>query len=139
MNKGNTSVNPYLSFAGKCEEAMNFYKEALDGELELMRFEGSPVEVSDENKNKILHATLKFGDAVIMGSDNTMSDNFQMGNSFSVSLNEYDLEKAKKYFNTLSEGGFVMMPFEKTFWGAMFGMFTDKFGVSWMINCEMAE
>ena len=31
------------------------------------------------------------------------------------------------------------MPLAKTFWEAYFGMFIDKFGIHWMVNCELKE
>lgn len=137
MKDKQRSINPYLTFAGNCEKAMNFYKEVFNGQLELMRFEGSPVEVPDAFKQNILHATLTFGHAMIMASDDMQGNEMKAGNNISISVSEYDSEKAKKIFENLSTEGFVIMPYEKTFWGAEFGMCTDKFGINWMVNCEL--
>ncbi len=131
------SLNPYLTFLGNCREAMTFYKECLNGELEMNLFEGSPMEVPQEWKNKIMHATLKFDDAVIMASDNMPGQEVKNGNSIHLSISTQNIEVAGQIFNNLSRGGKIIMPFEKTFWGDQFGMLTDKFGIHWMVNCEL--
>lgn len=133
----NTTLNPYLMFEGNCEEAMSFYKNAVNGELEIMPVEGSPMKVPEEFKNKVMHATLRFGDAIIMASDNMQGQEVSYGNGYAISIASSNLKDAEAYFTKLSEGGQILMPFEETFWGAKFGMFIDKFGVSWMVNCEL--
>lgn len=130
-------LNPYLTFTGNCRETMTFYQEYFDGELELNVFEGAPMEVPPEWKDKILHATLKFGDAVIMASDSMPWQEVINGNSVSLSSSTPNNYLAQSIFDHLSRDGKITMPFEKTFWGVRFGMLTDKFGVRWMINCEM--
>lgn len=139
MHHDKTSLNPYLTFAGNCAEAMNFYKEALDGELEIMTFEGSPMEVPDHYKQKVMHATLRFGYGVLMASDGRPDQEVTIGNAHNLSIGAVTEEEGEKYFNRLSEGGQIIMPYEKAFWGAKFGMCIDKYGMSWMINVEMEE
>jgi len=134
-----TTVNPYLTFTGNCREAMTFYKEALGGELDVMTFEGAPVDVPEEHKNNVMHASLKFGDALIMASDSMPEQQVNNGNSVYISIASSDVEEGRRFFNNLSDGGTILMPFEKTFWGAIFGMFTDKYGMNWMINCQLQE
>jgi PhnB protein len=84
-----------------------------------------------------MHATLKFGEAVIMASDSMPGQEVKNGNSIRLSISAQNLEEAERIFNNLSRGGKITMPFEKTFWDAQFGMLTDKFGIHWMINCEL--
>lgn len=139
MHHDKTSLNPYLTFPGNCEEAMNFYKKALDGELELMTFEGSPMPVPDDYKTKIMHATVKFGYGVLMASDGQPGHEVTTGNAMHLSIAAITEEDGERYFNNLTEGGKVIMPFEKAFWGAKFGMCVDKYGMSWMVNVEMEE
>ncbi len=131
-----TTINPYLTFPGNCREAMEFYKTVLNGHLEIMPFEGSPVDVPDAYKNKVLHSTLRFGDSVIMASDAQPGQKIDFGNASYISMTVPALEEAQQIFEELSSGGQVIMPFDKTFWGSMFGMFTDRFGVGWMIAFE---
>ncbi len=140
MNDGKTSSNTYIFFNGNCREAMNFYKNALNGELEMMPFEGSPMDVPEDYKNKVMHSTLKFGDnAVVMASDSMPNQPTEAGNNFSVSIACNDAEQAEQYFNKLADGGTVIMPFDNTFWGAKFGMLKDQFGICWMVNCELSQ
>lgn len=138
-NSQTVSLNPYLMFNGTCREAMTFYKETLNGELEIMPFEGSPVEVPEDYKVKVLHATLKFGDAVIMASDGMPGQTISQGDSLHLSIDAPNLVIAEQIFKNLSEDGKITMPFEKTFWGAKFGMLTDKFGIHWMVNCDLMD
>lgn len=135
------TVNPYLTFEGNCREAMKFYKEALNGELEMMEFAGSPAadSVPEEYQHNIMHASLVFGDAVIMASDGRPGEPVTMGNGVNISVSVPDAEEGERMFNSLAVGGKVMMPFSEQFWGAKFGMLTDRFGYNWMVNCELYE
>lgn len=132
-------LNPYLNFAGNAEEALNFYKDALDGEIIIInRFGESPMPVDDDYKQKIMHARLQFGaDNIIMISDSMKGHGISTGGNIQLSIGLTDEEKTKQIFDKLSAGGNVIMPLAKQFWGAIFGMFQDKFGVNWMLNCEV--
>ena len=88
-----------------------------------------------------MHITLPISEETrLMGSDSMgeWTSNLVRGNNFSISINTESLAEANKLFDGLSEGGKVTMPLNKTFWGAYFGMFTDKFGINWMINHDIA-
>lgn len=136
-------VNPYITFNGNCEEAFNFYKSVFGGEFPYIgRFGDMPSEdesISDDEKNKIMHVSLPISqETILMGSD-TMGDHaagFNAGNNISLSLDTDSREEAERLFNGLSEGGTVTMPLADTFWGAYFGMWTDKFGINWMVNYD---
>lgn len=136
-----TQINVYLSFGGNCLEAMTFYKECLGGELMLQKVEGSPVEenCTGMEKDGILHAALTNGDLVLMGTDMTDPGGLIKGNNFSASLNCSSEEEINRFFTKLSAGGKVMLPLGKQFWGALFGVFTDRFGIKWMLNFNLAE
>jgi len=136
-NEENATLNPYLTFDGNCREAMSFYKESLNGELDIMPFEGSPVDVPENHKQKVMHATLRFGNAVLMASDSMPGQTISSGNSVHLSIAAHNLEEAQSFFENLSKGGKIIMPFKKTFWGAKFGILSDKFGINWMVNCEL--
>lgn len=137
-------INAYLTFDGTCEEAFNFYKSVFGGDFPMVgKFgdmppqEGMPP-ISDEVKNRIMHMSLPISaETVLMGSD-TMPGihDHQVGNNISLSINTDSREEADRVFNGLSAGGKVSMPLADTFWGAYFGMWTDKFGINWMVNYD---
>ncbi len=131
-----TSINPYITFNGQCREAMEFYQQALGGELELKTFEEGNMQVRTAYTHRIMHAVLRFEDAVLMASDSMPGQDALHGNSVTISISATNLDKAKGYFINLAQNGDVTMPFQQTSWGAMFGMLTDQFGFNWMINCE---
>ncbi len=139
------TVNPYLNFNGNCEEAFNFYKYVFGGEFSYLgRFNEMPPQdgmppLPDNEGNRIMHVTLPIGgDTVLMGSDTlTFSGNVHFGDNISMSINATSKEEADRLFTKLSEGGKVTMPLSETFWGAYFGMCTDKFGVHWMMNYDL--
>ena len=129
------AIVPYLYFNGKAAEALTFYSTALDGEILFQQTYGdSPMEVSPDSKGKIMHATFKAGELSIMVSDSTEKTAVKAGTNISLSLNFKDEESMTKVFNALSDGGNIAMPLQDTFWGARFGMATDKFGIHWMFN-----
>jgi PhnB protein len=134
-------LNPFIRFNdGKCREAMNFYKECLGGgELEFMTVKGSPMEkdMPADKQDLIMHSTLSKDGWMLIGSD-MMRDKATMGDHVGISLDCADESEAKSAFDRLSEGGEVFMPLELQFWGAWFGLVTDKYGVEWMVNCPKA-
>ena len=140
-------VNPYITFNGTCEAAFNFYKSVFGGDFPMMgKFKDMPPTegktMSAEDGEKIMHVSLPISkETILMGSDTggEWTNNFKAGNNISISINTDSEEEAKKIFNGLSAGGTVTMPLEKTFWGALFGMFTDKFGINWMVNYDYEQ
>ena len=130
----------YLTFAGNCEEAMNFYKEALGAEILLFsRMSDSPMEIPENLKGKIMHARMQIGENELYMSDTFDPSSMSQGNNVSLSIQVDDTTQLEKLFNSLSEGGKVTMPLADAFWGARFGMFVDKFGIHWMMNCELKK
>ena len=131
-------LNPYLLFNGNCAEAFKFYEETLGGKIESMfPYTGSPAaeHAPPEWGDKIMHATISFGDQKLMGSD-APPGRYEQPKGMSVSIGLNDRDKGERIFNALAAGGTTIMPFEKTFWAAGFGMCTDRFGIPWMVNCE---
>jgi PhnB protein len=128
---------PYLNFRGNCEEALNFYKEALSGEIvQLGRYGESPMKSPEEFKDKIIHARLQFGDALIMASDVVNDYPVNPGDNISLSVECDNDQQLEEVFSKIAAGGKITMPLQEQFWGAKFGMLTDKFGIHWMFNCE---
>jgi PhnB protein len=140
------TINPYLIFNGKCEEAFLFYQSVFGGEFPYVgKFKDMPAgdetALSEEDANKIMHITLPIGKGtVLMGSDsNSVSGAVVFGGNVSLSINTESKEEADNLFNGLAAGGNAFMPMNKTFWGAYFGMFVDKFGINWMVNFDEKE
>jgi PhnB protein len=133
-------LQPYLHFNGDCETAFKYYEQCLGGEIEaMMTHAGTPAEqsVPAEWRNKILHARLVVGDAVLMASD-APPGHYHKPQGFSVSIQINEPARAEDIFRALADGGTVIMPFQQTFWAARFGMLVDKFGTPWMVNCDWA-
>jgi PhnB protein len=132
-------VQPYLFFEGRCEEALEFYRQALDAQVDmLMRFKESPEApppgaVAPGSEDKVMHASFRVGDTTLMASDGCCSGHsgFQ---GVTLSLNVGEVAEAERRFAALAAGGEVQMPLGATFWSPAFGMVVDRFGVSWMVN-----
>jgi len=134
-------MNPYLSFKGDCEAAFKFYEQNLGAQLgALFRYGGSPMggDVPADWSDKIMHGSLTLGGQVLMGGD-VAPDRYEEPKGFSLSLQINSTAEAERVFHALAKGGRVVMPLEKTFWAALFGMIVDRFGMPWLINCEASE
>lgn len=135
-------VNPYLNFDGKCEEAFEFYKSVFGGDYMggIMRMgdTGACEGLSEEEKSMVMHVALPISDGnVLMGSDCPSSMGpVKFGTSNTIAIGSDSKEETEKLFNGLSEGGKVIMPLEKMFWGGYFGNWEDKFGQQWLINYQ---
>ena len=136
-----TNVNTYLTFNGNCEEAFNFYKSVFGGEFaHISKFKDMPENpefpVAESDRKKVMHVSFPIGNTELLGSDTggEWAASFKQGNNFSVSINTDNKDEADRIFGKLSEGGNIIMPMNKTFWDSYFGMFTDKFGIQWMVS-----
>lgn len=128
-------LNPYLHFYGNAEEALNFYKSVLGGEVTMMqRYGDSPMPSDEDWKDKIMHARLEFDGNLIMISDSFKGGAVHFNGNIQMSVEVESMEKINEVFEKMSEGGEVTMPLDNMFWGARFGMIKDKFGVNWMFN-----
>ncbi|TCM68106.1 PhnB protein [Acinetobacter calcoaceticus] len=144
-------LNHYLNFQGQTEAAFNFYKSVFGREFSYIKRYGElptedGIQISEQEKDYILHISLPINEFTeLMGSDyseafcaqtNTV---FTQGNNHYISINLAIGEEteAKRLFESLSEKGQIEMPLDKTFWGALYGAFTDQFGVRWMVNCQL--
>jgi PhnB protein len=135
------TINPYLNFMGNTEEAFTFYKSVFGGEfITLQRFKDTPEKdrVPANEQEKVMHVALPIGGNILMGTDalESMGHTITPGSNISLSVVAVSEEEANRLFNALSKGGSVSVPLEKMFWGAFFGMLTDKFGIQWMVNYD---
>jgi PhnB protein len=131
-------LQPYLNFPGTCAEAFRFYQSTLGGELEIMTHGDAPMEATPENRDLVMHACLKVGDAVLMASD-APAGMFSKAQGTWVSVSVEGVDEAERIFRAFAEGGEVAMPIAETFWSPRFGMVTDRFGTPWMVNAIPAS
>ena len=131
-------IQPYLFFEGRCEEALDFYACALGANIDsLMRYSESPVppppdKLAPGSENKIMHASLRIGDAVLMASDGLCPGEAGF-RGFSLSLTVADAAEADRIFASLADRGQALRPLSETFRSPRFGMVADRFGVLWMV------
>ena len=130
-------ASPYLSFDGQCEAAFTLYARCLGGELgAIFRYAGTPLagQVPTDWQDKVMHASVRLGDLVLMGAD-VAPDRYQAPKGSSLALHFDDATDAERIFRELAEDGSIVVPLGKTFWADRFGMVVDRFGVPWLINC----
>ncbi len=133
------AIVPYLNFNGNAAEALSFYANALGGKIMFQQtFGESPMESSEAMKDKIMHGSMQAGALTIMVSDCPPEFTATSGSNISLSMNFTDSGLMDKTFASIAEGGKITMELQDTFWGARFGMLTDKFGINWMFNHDKA-
>lgn len=131
-------MHSYFTFSGNCREAMMFYKECLGGDLSFQTIGESPLseKMPEQMKSCILHSTLKKDDLLLMASDMVGREGLVKGNAVSLMLECSSEEEARSLYEKLSEQGERTQPLELTFWGALFGNLTDKYGHHWMLHFQ---
>jgi PhnB protein len=139
MTNSISAVQPYVFFGGRCEEALNFYRETIGAEIiAMMRFSDSPEphpHMQPGNENKVMHASFRIGETTLMASDGMCEGNPNF-NGFSLAITVPDDSEAERVFNALAQGGKITTPLTETFWTSKFGMFEDRFGLGWMVSVE---
>lgn len=133
-------LNSHLHFSGDCEEAFGFYEKCLGGKIEgLFRYEAAPGPDAENGpadwRNKIMHARMTIGDQVLMGMD-APPPRYKRPQGFHVNIGVKSVAEGKRIFEAMSDNATIAMPFGPTFWSPGFAMFTDRFGIPWMINCD---
>ena len=134
-------VNVYLSFDGDCEAAFRLYETCLGAKIgEIFRYGGSPMadQVPSDWQDKVMHGSVTIGEQVLMGGD-VAPDRYEKPRGFGLSLQIKSIGQAERVFDQLSKDGTIVMPLEKTFWAARFGVLVDRFGIPWQINCEAPD
>jgi PhnB protein len=131
-------LNPYLNLGGQARQAVEFYHQVLGGTLDIQTFGDFGAPVSEGYKDKVMHARIDADGLIIMVSDAQEGSEPVVGDNVSLSLSggSEDSDRLTKIFNELSDGGTVAMPLSDAPWGATFGMFTDKFGINWLVNID---
>ncbi len=135
-----TQLNPYIRFNDKkCREAMAFYKDCFGGEVTFQTVGETPIakDMPADKQDLVMHATLKSGPIEFFGAD-MMRDTAKIGDNIPLALNCSSEKELRDIFAKLSAGGDVFMPVDKVFWGGIFGVVTDKYGVEWMLNYQEA-
>ena len=135
------SFNPYLFFSGNCAEAFEFYAAVFGVDAQVMRASDvppgeQPMEGADPNS--VMHASIELNGSHLMGSDDPSGDGGPKS-GFAVSYTAKDPDDANKVYGALAAGGTATMPVTATFWSPAFGMLTDRFGVSWMVDTYPQE
>lgn len=131
-------LQPYLFFYGKCEEALEFYKSVLGGDIKsIMRMKDGPPDMPSFPgwSEKIMHARFESGAVKFQASDGR-PDTQSVDGNISLTLLTDDEEETARIFGKLAEGGEVEMPLSDTFWSSSFGVLKDKYGIEWFLNCE---
>jgi PhnB protein len=134
-------MSPYVNFNGQCEAAFKFYEECLGAELgPVFRYGGTSLadRVPADWNDKIMHASITIGGQLLQGADVAPSE-YEEPKGFSLSLQMKRTAEADRVFPLLAQNGKVVMPLEKTFWAARFGVVIDRFGVRWLINCDGSD
>lgn len=138
VSKKMKKINSYLSFNGNCKEAMQYYQQVLGGLLTLQTIGDSPLseKMEPEMRSKIVHAALKGNDFIIFGSDLVDDTGLINGNTVSILINFTSEKEIKDVFNQLSQEGVTNQPLQLSFWGALFGSLTDKYGSNWLLHFD---
>lgn len=132
-------LNPYLNFKDKTREAMEFYKSVFGGELTVQTFQEFHAAQDPGEENLVMHSMLRTPNGMMfMAADVPIRMEYRPAAGFSMSISGDEEELMRGYFEKLSEGGMVTMPMEKAVWGDIFGMCTDKYGVSWLVDVSPA-
>ena len=134
-----TNLNPYLSFRENTREVMEFYRSIFGGELAVSTFGEYGASQDPAEQDKVMHSALTTDNGmVLMASDTPNGMDFNPGNNISLSLSGDDEAELRRYFDSLVDGGTVVMPLEKAPWGDTFGMCVDRFGINWLVNVNEA-
>ena len=130
-----STLNPYLNFRDNAREAMEFYQTVFGGKLDMQTFKEFHASQDPSEDNKIMHSVLTADNGIVfMASDTPNNMEYRTGTNMSMSLSGDNEAELTGYYEKLSAGGTISMPLNKAPWGDMFGMCTDKFGVSWLVN-----
>ncbi|MGV3540104.1 MAG: VOC family protein [Rufibacter sp.] len=139
------TIHPYVNFPGNTEEAFRFYQSVFGGEFKaLIRFKDTPEaeRMPEEARGKIMHISLPIGDSMLlMGTDalESMGHKLTMGNNFFLTITPTSHQEADEVYAKLSAGGKASLPMHESSWNSYFGMFTDKFGLQWMIDLDLSQ
>jgi PhnB protein len=131
-------LTPYLNFNGTCAAAFKLYEQVFGGKITMIQtFGESPMkdQAPPDWQDKVMHVRMEIGNHVLMGSD-APPGRYEKPQGIQVAIGLKDPVEGEKVFKAISEGGTVVMEYQKTYWAGGFGMCVDRFGIPWMVNCD---
>jgi PhnB protein len=127
-------LNPYISFDGNARQALEFYKDVFGGNLTISTF-GEFGMADTPAADKVMHGMLETDNGfTLMAADTPPEQKYEPGTNMAVSLSGDDADDLRRYWQRLSDGGTISVPFEKQMWGDEFGLVVDRFGTAWMVD-----
>ncbi len=130
-------IQPYITFDGNCQQALNFYQDVFGGKIvNRETYANKDIDVPEHYRDKLQHAELKSNSFNLMGYDAAPDTPVTNGTTVSMSVNVNDKSEADKVFDKLSSKGKIHSPMQKSSWGEYYGRCSDEYGVTWMINCS---
>jgi len=132
-----SKLNPYINFKAQAKEALEFYKSCLGGEVKMSTFKEGGMSHGPSSDDLIMHGQLDVPNGILLMCSDVPDDmSFQPGGNIQISISGDNKEELQGYWDKLTQGGKITMPYTTAPWGDTFGMFKDKFGIDWMINCS---
>ena len=130
-------ITPCIHFQGNCDEAIDFYKDALAAEVKEINYakDAPPESGMDElPPNFVMHS-----DVVICGTSFSLTDGGEkqiIGESFSFLITYGTEDEVKAAYDKLVVGGKVVEGLAPVFWSALYGYVIDRFGVNWQVMVQ---
>ncbi|PZF60389.1 VOC family protein [Curtobacterium sp. MCBD17_034] len=130
-----TALNPYIGFRDEARQAMEFYRDVFGGDLTLSTFGEMHASEDPTEQDKVMHSVLVTPHGLLlMASDTPNGMEAPTGSRISISLSGDDGQELHGYWDGLADGATIIAPLTAAPWGDEFGMLSDRFGVTWLVN-----
>jgi len=126
------TLTPHL-VVRNAEQALEFYKNAFGGEV---------FHVAHMPDGKVMHASLRIGDSMLMLNDEfpdygTLSPLSTGGSAVTIHIYTENVDAA--FNRAVSAGAQVKMPLADQFWGDRYGVVADPFGHKWSLGAHIKD
>ena len=132
----------FINFDGDCRAAIEFYAEVfkLDTPGHIMTYGQAPGFSGLEiDKDRVIYASLPIFGCNVMLSDCPSGSDYVKGTNIILTLGTTDANEIKRLYSALCDGGFTIMELGSTFFSELYGMVTDKFGITWQLSLTPFE
>jgi PhnB protein len=126
----------HLNFRGQAREALGFYRSVFGGEQTVVTYGELAGETDAARRDEVIWGQVVSRDGFcVMAYDVQPEKAWHPGeNAFYVSLRGTAPEEIEAYWTRLSEGAAVVVPLGPAVWSPLYGMLTDRFGITWVLD-----
>ncbi|MBD7997468.1 VOC family protein [Oerskovia gallyi] len=133
------ATTTHLNFRGTARDALTFYQEVFGGHLAAVTYADAHAVTEPTEADQVMWGQVASDAGFrVMAYDVPSHTSHEPGViPVFVSIRGTDTDELRRYWGGLCDGATVLVPLAQAPWSPLYGMLTDRFGVTWVLDVEV--